>query len=55
MAAGITYCQFRDIRAKAAIDVESLERAQSLLGHENRAMTEHYVRNRAGKKVRPLR
>lgn len=52
---GIADVQFRDLRAKAASDVEDLAHAQALLGHENRGMTEHYVRNRAGSKVRPLR
>jgi integrase len=47
--------QFRDLRAKAASDVEDLERAQKLLGHSSRAMTEHYVRNRRGEKVPPVR
>jgi integrase len=33
--------QFRDIRAKAATDTEDLGRAQRLLGHKIRSMTEH--------------
>lgn len=53
--AKIDNVQFRDLRAKAASDVQTLEHAQALLGHQNRAMTEHYVRNRAGSKVMPLR
>lgn len=48
-------CQFRDIRVKTGTDVNDLKRAQALLGHENRAMTEHYIRNRIGEKVKPLR
>lgn len=47
--------QFRDLRAKAATDVESLERAQKLLGHKTRGMTEDYVRNRLGELVMPLK
>jgi len=47
--------QFRDIRAKAATDTEDLGRAQRLLGHKSRAMTERYTRNRKGDKVKPLR
>lgn len=47
--------QFRDIRAKAATDLEDLARAQELLGHKTRAMTEHYTRNRKGDKVAPLK
>ncbi len=47
--------QFRDIRAKAATDTEDLARAQKLLGHKTRSMTEHYTRNRRGDKVSPLK
>ncbi|MDR0674342.1 MAG: tyrosine-type recombinase/integrase [Zoogloeaceae bacterium] len=47
--------QFRDLRAKAASDVENLHRAQKLLGHASQSMTEHYVRNRRGDKVRPVK
>ena len=47
--------QFRDIRAKAATDTGDLAHSQSLLGHKNREMTEHYVKARAGQTVRPLR
>lgn len=47
--------QFRDIRAKAATDTGDLAHSQSLLGHKNRDMTEHYVRARLGERVRPLR
>jgi hypothetical protein len=54
-AAKIPDIQFRDLRAKAATDSDSLEHAQSLLGHAGRAMTEHYVKDRAGDVVRPLR
>ncbi|WP_332776996.1 tyrosine-type recombinase/integrase [Polaromonas sp.] len=38
--------QFRDIRAKAATDTGDLAHSQTLLGHKNRDMTEHYVKAR---------
>ena len=47
--------QFRDIRAKAATDTGDLAHSQTLLGHKNRDMTEHYVRSRVGERVKPLR
>lgn len=47
--------QFRDIRAKAATDTGDLAHSQKLLAHKNREMTEHYVKNRLGERVRPLR
>lgn len=53
-AAGVTF-QFRDIRAKAATDTGDLAHSQKLLGHRNREMTEHYVKQRVGERVRPLR
>ena len=53
-AAGVSF-QFRDIRAKAATDTGDLAHSQKLLGHRNRDMTEHYVRQRIGERVRPLR
>ncbi|MDN7478131.1 tyrosine-type recombinase/integrase [Burkholderia multivorans] len=49
--------QFRELRAKVATDKESsddLRSTQTLLGHDNVSMTEHYVRTR-GKKVTPTR
>jgi len=46
--------QFRDIRAKAATDLEDLAHAQRLLGHRNRSTTEHYTRKRLGEKVAPV-
>ena len=45
--AGVEF-QFRDIRAKAATDTGDLAHSQKLLGHRNREMTEHYVRQRVG-------
>ena len=47
--------QFRDIRAKAATDTGDLAHFQTLLGHKNREMTEHYVKARMGARVNPLR
>ena len=47
--------QFRDIRAKAATDTGDLAHSQTLLGHKNRDMTEHYVKARVGERVKPLR
>ncbi len=47
--------QFRDIRAKAATDTGDLAHSQTLLGHKNREMTEHYVKSRVGARVKPLR
>lgn len=53
-AAGVSF-QFRDIRAKTASDTGDLGHSQRLLGHKNRDMTEHYVRERIGSRVKPLR
>lgn len=53
-AAGVAF-QFRDIRAKTASDTGDLAHSQRLLGHKTRDMTEHYVRERVGQRVRPLR
>lgn len=53
-AAGVSF-QFGDIRAKAATDTGDLAHSQKLLGHRNREMTEHYVRQRVGERVQPLR
>ena len=53
-AAGVDF-QFRDIRAKTASDTGDLGHSQKLLGHKNREMTEHYVRERVGQRVKPLR
>lgn len=53
-AAGVPDAQMRDMRAKAATDLDDLAKAQALLGHRNRAMTEEYVRERRGKVVEPF-
>lgn len=47
--------QMRDLRGKAATDVEDLAHAQALLGHKSRTMTEKYVKQRAGARVAPNR
>ncbi|WP_442952738.1 tyrosine-type recombinase/integrase [Pelomonas sp. BJYL3] len=52
--AGVDF-QFRDIRAKAATETGDLAHSQKLLGHRNREMTEHYMRQRIGERVSPLR
>lgn len=52
-AAGIHF-QLRDLRAKAATDLNDLALAQRLLGHASRTMTEHYTKDRIGEAIRPL-
>ncbi|GGJ06145.1 tyrosine-type recombinase/integrase [Halopseudomonas pertucinogena] len=51
--------QLRDLRAKAATDkAESsgdIVQARDQLGHTTVTMTEHYVRNRKGKKITPTK
>jgi integrase len=51
--------QFRDLRAKAGTDKTDssgdIRQAQKQLGHTSVSMTEHYVRNRRGDKVKPTR
>lgn len=51
--------QFRDLRAKAGTDKTDasgdIRQAQIQLGHSSLAMTEHYVRQRRGDKVKPTR
>jgi integrase len=46
--------QFRDLRAKAATDLQNLAHAQKLLGHRSRTTTEAYTRDRQGDFVNPL-
>ncbi|MBI2381499.1 MAG: tyrosine-type recombinase/integrase [Gammaproteobacteria bacterium] len=46
--------QFRDLRGKAATDVDDIKHAQSLLGHSSSTMTEHYVKLKAGEKTAPV-
>ena len=52
-AAGVNF-QFRDLRAKAASDLQNAERAKKLLGHSSQKMTEHYIRARMGEIVEPV-
>lgn len=50
--------QFRDLRAKAATEIEEadgIDAAKGLLGHTDAKMTKRYVRNRLGKLVKPAR
>ncbi|MHB0985949.1 MAG: tyrosine-type recombinase/integrase [Sulfuricella sp.] len=47
---------FHDIRAKALTDAQHQGMdAQAMAGHSSSAMTEHYIKQREFKKVRPLR
>lgn len=60
-AAGIpkSAFQLRDLRAKASTDkAESsgdIVQARDQLGHTTVTMTEHYVRNRKGRKITPTK
>lgn len=51
--------QMRDLRAKAGTDktdtTGDIRQAQKQLGHTSVTMTEHYVRNRRGTKVKPTK
>lgn len=50
--------QFRDLRAKAATDIDDdrgIDAAQAQLGHSTTTMTAHYVRHRRGKLVKPTK
>jgi integrase len=51
--------QFRDLRAKAGTDkadaAGDVREAQRQLGHSSVVMTEHYIRERRGDKVKPTR
>lgn len=47
---------FHDIRAKALTDAKALGLdAQALAGHSSPAMTEHYIKQREFRKIKPLR
>lgn len=47
---------FHDIRAKALTDAKNMGMdAQTLAGHSSAAMTEHYIKQREFKKVKPLK
>ena len=54
LAKSIMNFQFRDIRPKAASDIESLEQASDLLGHTTQGMTRRIYR-RIGKAVDPTK
>lgn len=45
--------QFRDLRGKAATDLDNLHEAQLLLGHANQSRTEKYVKRIAGSVTKP--
>jgi integrase len=47
--------QFRDLRAKAASDLEDIRAAQGLLGHGLISTTQGYVRARVGDRVKPVK
>lgn len=51
--------QMRDLRAKAGTDTAessgNILQARDQLGHSSVVMTEHYIRNRRGKKTKPTR
>ena len=56
LAEAVRHFQFRDLRAKAGTDkadsAGDIRAAQKQLGHCSITMTEHYVRNRRGEKVK---
>lgn len=57
-AASGVHFQLRDLRAKAATDVDENTRredAQKLLGHSSIKTTERYVRARKGERVKPVK
>lgn len=54
LATRIKKFQFRDIRSKAASEIESLDDASKLLGHTDSAITKRVYR-RAGELVKPTR
>ncbi|OWY40096.1 integrase [Xenophilus sp. AP218F] len=54
LAVRIRQFQFRDIRPRAASDIDSLEQASDLLGHSDKQITDTVYR-RVGKVVKPTR
>jgi len=56
-ALGISFrrWQIRDLRPKAASDLPSMAQARKLLGHTTENMTAHYVRQRVGELVKPVK
>jgi integrase len=59
LAGVVKNMQMRDLRAKAATDIEtatgSAREAQKLLAHKQQGMTEHYIRKRQGMIVNPTK
>ena len=57
LALGIEFqrFQFRDLRPKAASDIDSLKDANKLLGHTTEKQTADYIRNRIGESVKPVK
>ena len=51
--AGVDW-QIRDLRAKAASDMVSVQKAQALLGHNAASTTDGYIRKRVGQVVEPV-
>jgi integrase len=51
--AGKQQWQFRDLRPKAATDLDDVREAQQLLGHASESTTAEIYRRRRGEKVRP--
>ena len=54
LALRIEQFQFRDIRPKAASEIENIHEASKLLGHSEREITEKVYR-RIGETVKPTR
>lgn len=54
-AAGVPYCQFRDLRAKAVSDEPDLKTASGRAGHADEKTTARVYRRVKGDTVRPLR
>ncbi|MBS1212652.1 MAG: hypothetical protein H6R26_1269 [Proteobacteria bacterium] len=54
LGVGFERFQFRDLRAKAASDLESMAQARKLLGPSTENMTRQYVRARVGERVSPI-
>ena len=46
--------QIRDLRAKAASDMATSQKAQALLGHSAASTTDGYIRKRVGQTVEPV-
>lgn len=55
LAASLRSFQFRDLRARAATDIEDIHSAQGLLAHAQVSMTQQYRRLRLGARVKPVK